>query len=207
MAEVQHTTVLDPRMQVLGAVYAKALVGATEKSGNTEAVLEQFDSLVHDVLDKLPKLDATLGSPRVPFEAKERLLDRVFGGTMAPQLLSFIKVVARRGRWDGLRATNVAARNFVNELRGRVEVFCTTAAALDEPLKQSILEKIRASLGREIELKTRVDERVLGGMVLRVGDTVYDGSLSNQLKGLRNDLVAAASQPLRSDAKRFATAN
>src|SRR5262245_43530394 len=115
MAEVHHPTVLDTGAQKLGAVYAKALVGATEKAGNTDEVLGQLRSLIHDVFDRLPQFEATLNSPRVPFETKESLLDRAFQKRIPSSLLTFLKVLARRNRFTALRAVEVAARKVVND--------------------------------------------------------------------------------------------
>src|SRR6185503_14304012 len=126
MAEVEQRSIHDTGLQYLGTVYAKALIGATEKAGKTEAVLEELDSLVTDVLSALPRLDATLCSPRVPFESKERILDQAFRGKMSVQLLHFLKVLARRGRFHCVRAVRQAARKILNDLRGRVEVLVTT---------------------------------------------------------------------------------
>jgi F-type H+-transporting ATPase subunit delta len=207
MEEARQFTVLDPNLQYLGTVYAKALLGATEKAGNTEGVLDEFAALVTDVLDQLPHLDAMLASPRVAFEAKEQLLDRAFGGKLSPQLLNFLKVVVRRGRFDAVRAVQRAAHKLHNELRGRVEVRLTTAEPLDRATSDMITSKLTGSLGREIDLKIRVDPQIIGGAVIRVGDTVYDGSIANQLNQLRSELVARATQSLRRQTDRFAVAN
>ncbi len=207
MAEARQSTILDTGLQYLGTVYAKALIGAAEKAGTTDAVLEQLDSLVTDVLDVLPQFEATLNSPRVPFDSKERLLDQAFRHQMAPQLFNFVKVLARRGRFNCVRAVRRAARKIYNELRGRLEVHLTTAEPIDRATHELVLAKLKGSLGSEIDLKTSVNPDVLGGLVIRVGDTVYDGSLANQLARLRNELVATTTQHMRADADRFAVAN
>src|SRR5689334_11614239 len=117
MADARQNTVLDTGLQYLGTVYAKALIGATEKSKTTDTVVQELDSLVQDVLQRLPKYEATLSSPRVSFENKESLLDRAFRGKMSPQLLTFLKVLCRHGRFNAIRAVRQAARKIVNELR------------------------------------------------------------------------------------------
>lgn len=207
MEQIRHTTVLDPNLRYLGTVYAKALLGASEKAGNTEAVLAELDSLIRDVLDQLPQLEATLASPRVAWEIKEQLLDRAFRGTMTPQTLTFLKVLIRRGRFDGVRAVYLAAKRLFNEIRGKVEVCLTTAEPLDAATRNLIVAKLESSLGRNVDLQSDVNADLIGGLVIRIGDTVYDGSLADQLDRLRDKLVARATQTLRSDADRFAVAN
>ena len=207
MADDRQSTVLDTGLQYLGTVYAKALIGAAEKSRTTEVVLQELDSLIQDVLQRLPKYEATLSSPRVSFENKESLLNRGFGGKMSPQLLTFLKVLCRHGRFNALRAVRQAAQKIVNELRGRVEVFVTTAEPINSATRDLIAGKLKTALRRDIDLKTAVNPELLGGLLIRVGDTVYDGTLANELARLRNEIVASATVQMRSEAERFAVAN
>ena len=207
MEEARHATVLDTGLQHLGTVYAKALLGASEKSGNTDEVLAELDALIREVFDRSPQLEAMLTSPRVPLESKEQLLDRAFRDKVTPQLLNFLKVIVSRGRFESLRAVNAAARRLYNQLRGRVEVRLTTAQPVDAAIRELIVTKLRASLGQEIELQTQVDPELIGGLVIRIGDTVYDGSLANQLQRLSEDLVSRATQTMRTSSDRFAVAN
>lgn len=204
MVEIRHPTVLDTGQEHLARVYATALLGITEKAGNSEAVLDQFDALLRDVLDRLPALEAVLCSPRVPYERKERMLERAFRGAMSLQLLQFLKVVTRRGRFDCLRAIREAAGRRLNELRGRVEVTLRAAEPLDQTALALAASRLRAVLGRDVELQVKIDPELLGGLVIRVGDTVFDGSVANQLLRLRDELVSKTRQKIRLELDRFA---
>ena len=84
---------IDTDHQQLGAVYAKSLLAAAESAGETDRVLEEFDSLLDDVLAQLPKLRETLLSYRLKHEQKVELLDKAFGERMSKTLLNFLKVV------------------------------------------------------------------------------------------------------------------
>ena len=187
----------------LGAVYAKALLGVTEARGTTAAILAEFDALLADVLDKLPQFEATLASPRVKHEDKVQLLDRAFAGKMSAELLDFLKVVSRHGRLDCLRSMHRAAHSLHDKLRGRIEVQIRTASPLDE----ETLARVRAKLGgmfqREIQLQTKIDPEILGGMIIRVGDTVYDASLAAQLQEMRSTAVDQTMQTIRQSLERF----
>lgn len=207
MVEVQHSTVLDPGLEHLGTVYAKGLLAATERAGKTDEVLAELDSLVDDVLPKLPQFEASLASPRVSFDAKERLIDKAFRGRASTEFLNFIKVLTRRGRFKAVRAVRVAARRLLNELRRRMEVHLVTAAELDQVTQDMIVQKLKTSFGQDVDLRVKVDPDLIGGMLIRIGDTVYDGSIANQLKQLRSELVARSAQTLRAQSERFAVAN
>jgi F-type H+-transporting ATPase subunit delta len=207
MVEELHKTVFDTGRQHLGTIYAKALLGASERAGNTESVVEQLESLVSDVLTPLPQLEAVLVSPRIPWEVKEQMLERAFGGRVAKELLNFLKVVTRRGRFDCLRAIASSARMQFNELRGRVQVQVRSAEPLDQSMLDAVTGRLTSALGRQVELQLSVDPDLIGGLVVRVGDTVYDGSVANRLRRLGQQLIHRSSQRIREDLPRFASAN
>jgi F-type H+-transporting ATPase subunit delta len=202
---VQHPTVFDAGRQQVGGVYAKALLAAAEKAGATVQVLEELDSFVGDVLGQMPKFEATLASPNVPFEAKLRLLDRAFAGKMSVTLLNFLKVTARHRRLDCVRAIHRAVHEQYNEMTGRVDVFVRTAGPLPDDLRRQVTARLEAQLGRRVNLRTTIDENLIGGMVVRVGDTVYDGSVAQQLRRLRDDTLERTAQALQQSLDRFAS--
>ncbi len=206
MAKARPTTVFDTGLQHLGTVYAKALLGAGEKAGDTERVLDELRSLVEDVLDRLPELEAALVAPKVPLESKLRMLDQAFQRSMTPTLLNFLKVLARRGRFACIRAVQQAARRLYNELRGRVEVQVRSAQPLTAAQQKLTANQLRQSLGREVDMQWDLDPQLIGGLVIRVGDTVYDGSVANRLQRLRDTMVAKTTQQIRDELERFALA-
>ena len=210
MAHDSEYSGFDSGQQSIGTVYAKALIGAAAKANTADQILAELDSFVGDVIARLPKLDAVLSSPRIGFAEKERLLDRSIGpqaggAKASPLFLNFLKVVCRHGRFDCLRAIQRAAHRLYNELRGRIEVRVRTAAPVDDALLASIAERLRAALGGEIEMRTETDPRLLGGLEVRVGDTVYDGSLAGQLRRLHAEALANTTQHIRQAVGRFAS--
>jgi F-type H+-transporting ATPase subunit delta len=190
--------------QRLGAIYARALLGATEPRQQSEAVTAELESLVDDVLRLHPRLEATLASPRIAPPEKAALLDRILGGRASPTLLTFLKVVCRHGRLDCLRQIRRAAREELNRLRNRVTVQIITATPLATPLRQRIIDRLQAKLGREVELQCEVDAETLGGLVVRVGDTVFDASVANRLARLKEETINKTSLALRESIDRFA---
>ncbi|MFV1965271.1 MAG: ATP synthase F1 subunit delta [Pirellulaceae bacterium] len=204
MDEIRHKTVFDTDQQHLGTVYAKALLGATEKTGDSETVMAELESVVVDVLGRLPALDAVLSSPRVAYERKEQILQRAFGNRMSSQLLNFLKVLARRGRFECLRAIQQATRRLFNEMRGRAEVEIRSAEPLDQETVALVTARLRSALNCDIDLQLEVDPELVAGLSVRVGDTVYDGSVANQLLRLRDGMIAKTNQKMRNELERFA---
>jgi F-type H+-transporting ATPase subunit delta len=194
--------VIDAGMQRVGAVYAKALLGATEKAGQTDAALDELSSLV-TVLDELPDFDEVLRTPRIAYEDKVRLLERVLGGKVSPLTLNFIKVVAQHERLESLRAIERAARKLFNQLRKRVEVTVQSAAPISNQLQYTIAAKLKQLLHRDVVLTAEVDPDLLGGLVVRVGDTVYDGSLAGRLKQMQAVTLDKTTETIRESMDRF----
>src|SRR5688500_10023598 len=136
----------DPAKQRLGTVYAKALIGAAEKAGQTDRVLEELDSLVTDVIDKLPDFEETLRTPRIAPEEKVQLLERVLGSRVSPLLLNLLKVAAQHERLDTLRPIQRAARKLANEMRNRIEVLVESAAPISNQLRTTIASRLQQLL-------------------------------------------------------------
>jgi F-type H+-transporting ATPase subunit delta len=179
----------DVGREQIGEIYARALLGAAQKAGQTAAVMDELDAVVEEALAANPKLETVLASPLIGQEEKTALLDRVFQPRISGLLLNFLKVVSRHGRLDCLRAIRHEARKLYDETLGNVRVRITTATAVAPEQAEQITAALSASLGRRPILETVVDPALVGGAVLRIGDTVYDGSVANQLQQIRQQMI------------------
>ena len=191
-------TATNPGVQAAAGTYARALLGAAESAGLADAVVEGLAAWTTEVLDRTPKLDAVLSSAMVDAEEKHRLLDKAFGtafGTGAAAspaagvLLKTLKVMATHGRQGLTRAARDAARLQRDKPRGRIQVNVVTAAALSDRQAANLRDRLRSLLGGEPVLRATVDPEVIGGLVVRVGDQVFDGSIATNLARLREQLI------------------
>ena len=206
MAEtVKHSTVLDTGEQQLATNYAKALLGAALKTDDADRVLAEFDALLSEVLDKLPKLEATLAAPRVPLETKLSMIDRALGGKVSETMLHFLKVICRHRRFGSIRVIHKMTHKLFNEMTGRVAVEIRTATPMDDAARQRVAERLEQVLGKRVVVSTVVEERLIGGIEVRVGDTVYDGSLAGRLESLRKNAIATTTQVIKQSLERFDT--
>jgi F-type H+-transporting ATPase subunit delta len=205
-AEIDGDATENVGSQNVAAVYAKAYLGATEAAGSTDAALAELESLVSDVLDKLPRLDAILSSGLVSADQKIELIDKAVGTKATPLLRNFLNVLARHGRLDILRSVRSEAKKIVDKLRGRFRVHVTTAAELDGQLQQQLSETLRGMLGGEPVLVVNTRPELIGGIVLRVGDTVYDGSVATRLARIRDQMIDRSVHEIQSGRDRFGSA-
>ncbi|WP_153555224.1 ATP synthase F1 subunit delta [Roseimaritima sediminicola] len=203
---IKHDTVLDTGAEQLGATYAAALLGAASSAGAVDEVLEQLSELVSVTLREHASLAAAFRSPRVSIEEKQRVLDRLFGDQMHPVLLRFLKVAAVRGRLGYLPAILRAAQAQQDELLGRVVAEVRSAVALTDELREQIRARLSQVFAKDVRLEERVDPEVIGGVVIRVGDTVFDSSVSGQLESMSRRASAGFARHLRERFDQFTTA-
>ncbi len=196
----------DVGSQNIAAVYAKAFLGATEAAGTTDNALEELGSLVDDVLEKLPRLDAILGSALISPEQKIVLLDKAFGAKGSKLLRNFLNVLAAHGRLDLLRGVRREARKIVDQMRGRLRVHVSSAAELDSELRRQLTDTLRGMLGGEPTLEVSTRPELIGGIVLRIGDTVYDGSIATRLERIREHMIHRSVYEIQSGRDRFSLA-
>lgn len=201
----QPPTVFDTDQQQLGETYAKALLGLSDKPKEVDKYVDQLSNVAEVVRD-MPKLQAIFESPQIGVDQKTALIEKSFGG-MEKKVVNFLKVLARNGRFNCLTATAASAEKLRDATAGRVQGELTTAAEVDKAVAKRIADRLSKVIGKEVKLTTKVDSDVIGGMVIRIGDTVYDGSVVNQLAQVRAKAVQKAADAIREKLDRFASSN
>ena len=198
-AEVQP----DVDIEQVAEVYAEAFLGVAQRAGQPQALLDEFDSLLTDVLDRFPTLEKILASAQVSHEEKLGILDRALGGRASGPLLNFLKVVSRRGRLDSLRPIHRHVRAMYERMLGQVHVRLATAQPIPDALADRIAERLRSILQGEPIVERLTVPDLIGGAVVRVGDTVYDGSIATQLENLRQQMIDRSVHEIQSRRDRF----
>jgi F-type H+-transporting ATPase subunit delta len=173
----------------VAGTYAEALYDAAAESGAVEAVkadLAGFRTAFADSED----LARTLENPEVDTPHKRAVVTALSAG--ANRLVAnFLQLLVDRGRIGEIGEIADAFDARVDEAEGRIAVEALTAVPLTDDLRRSIVDKVQADTGRTVALAERVDPEVLGGLVLRVGGYVVDGSLRSRLAGLQRSLTQA----------------
>lgn len=191
----QHETALDSDQQQVGALYATALLGAVGDS--VDAIVAELEAVVSECLTIHPQLEQALASPRISLEQKEATLDRIFNGRIDGRLLNFLKILCRRGRIDSLRAIQVTATILREEQLGKQRVNVASAQALNDEQRAQIKQRLRDAYGIDAILLEVVDESLLGGIVLRIGDKVLDGSVLGKLESIRTAVASGVQKAIR----------
>ena len=199
---VRSRSAIDPAEQRVGALYAKAILAAAEKAGETDRVVEDFEAFVAEVVEPNPKFAAVLASALVSADAKLKMIDRVVASRVSKITQHSLSVLAKHGRLDALRAVAVALREQYDVLRGRVRVEVRTAVPLNGQLP-ALTDQLRRMFGGEPQIESKVDPKLIGGIILRVGDMIYDGSVATQLKNLCDQMINRSVHEIQSGRDRF----
>jgi F-type H+-transporting ATPase subunit delta len=199
----KHETVMDVTEEQVARVYAQAFMGAAAKSADPTGLVDEVETIVDDVLRNSPQLEKVLRTELVGPEEKAQLLDRIFRGRTSTHVLNFLKVLAAHGRLGLLRSIARLLKKLDAKRRGLTDVEVRVAKPLDDNLRREIEDRLRKTLGGEPVLNVVVDPTLLAGVVIRVGDRVYDGSVHTQLEHARRAMIDRATETIEMHADRF----
>jgi F-type H+-transporting ATPase subunit delta len=177
-------------MEEIGQVYARALFEAAMENGVLDPIQEQL-SIWADALGENKQLQTFFFSPRFSSTEKKDAIRKIIDGG-DERFLNFLELLAERHRLPATFRIRRAFDELWREEHKLLPVEVTSAVQLDEALVSSIGERIETQTGRRIELTSRVDPDIIGGLVLRVGNKVLDASIHGRLERLRRQITRAA---------------
>ncbi|MDZ7373915.1 MAG: ATP synthase F1 subunit delta [candidate division KSB1 bacterium] len=178
------------RAIALARRYARALLQAARSQGRAEEIAQEL-SLFLSVLEQEGKFRLLLLSPEVDRARKQELIDRVAQGWLSELFVRFLRVLIEARREAFLPEIRVQYERLLDQELGRVEAEAITAVPMDEPERESLQRRLSEALRSEVKLRSRVDQEILGGLVLRIDGKVFDASLRRRLERLRAELLAA----------------
>jgi F-type H+-transporting ATPase subunit delta len=188
-----HETVMDATSQRVARVYAEALLDAAQQRGQAAQVLGELGSLVDDIYRADPLFEAFLASGAISRRPKAEAIRRAFEGKASDTFLNFLLVLNDYQRLELLRPILRAARGLADERAGRLPVLVTSAAPLADDQREQLLHDLRARYNKEPVLTLKVDPALLGGLVVRVGDWLYDASVRTRLENIKKQLIERGS--------------
>jgi F-type H+-transporting ATPase subunit delta len=177
-------------VEEIARVYAEALFGAAKDAGKLDAIREQL-AQVADALESNRELQVFFFSPYFSSAEKREGIGRAISGA-EPELLNFLELLVEKHRMPVLFRIRRRFEELWAEENRRLDVTVTSAVELDPAVVESVGKEIEKQTGQKVELTTRVDDAILGGIVLQVGNMVLDASIRNRLEKLRKSVAQAA---------------
>lgn len=168
--------------------YAAAILNAARKTDAIDQV-ESDLGLVSYTLESSPSLARILRSPVIPRERKKSVIEEVFCGKLHFLTLSFLKLLVEKRREDLIPAIESEYTQLADDARGVVRALVKTAVEMSSEETARLAEVISRITGKTALLSTEVDPSIIGGVVVRIADTVIDGSIWGQLCAIRERLL------------------
>lgn len=175
--------------KTLAKRYASALLTQTERTGGVEET-EALLLALKKAYESDPSLRAALDHPKIPRARKAELLRKLFEGTAVPALQEFLSLLVRKNRTNLIPDVAEMFDRLADRSRGVVRVEVRSFLPLSPQQRSALESRLTARLaGRKIDLRAVEDRALLGGLSVRIGDTVIDGSVAARLKELREQLL------------------
>jgi F-type H+-transporting ATPase subunit delta len=173
----------------LAARYAKSLIDIAKESNVLDAVLNDMQ-LLHNTISSSKELALTIASPIIKGDKKSSILKAIFGDKLQNVTVLFIDLLINKGREANL---NEITSSFIAQYKTLKQVHVvqlTTATPLDNDLKELVASKVAAEIkSGTVEIATQVQEDLIGGFVLQVGDKLFDASVKRDLLDVKNQFT------------------
>ncbi|HEX2095025.1 MAG TPA: ATP synthase F1 subunit delta [Longimicrobiaceae bacterium] len=179
------------RSEAIARNYAETLLALAERHGGAKTA-EEFLRAIEDLADLLerePRIRQFLATPRISGEERKQVLRGALFGRVPDLFLRFVLVVVEKRRQTLFREIAAAYRALVDETMGRIRVSVTVSHQPDAALADEIRRGLETRLGKVVVPTFTVDPELLGGVVVRVGDQILDGSIRSRAMNLRRRLL------------------
>lgn len=180
---------MNTELQGIAAAYAEAVLDLAAKSQQEEAVLQELH-VINEVFASDKDMTVVINHPAIGAQQKKEMLNKVFSGKLSVLSDNLLNLLADKRRLDLLPFIESGFRSLLNKRKNVV----SASLVCSEPLADSNVANIKAQLtehlGKRLELDVKVDPSLIGGVVLRLGDQVIDGSLSGRLKAIEAALLS-----------------
>ncbi len=183
----------------LSEVYARSLYELAEQAGGRDKIVEVAEELEQTC--ELARGDQAfrefLSSPVINRGKRGETLKRIFHGNITDLVLRFLLVLNNKGRLSRLESIADAYDQLVHEAFGRVEVDVFTPSELETDQIETIKKRLGSALGKEPVVYTYTDPGMIGGIKLRIGDQLIDGSVASRLRRMRHRLLTSGGSAIR----------
>jgi F-type H+-transporting ATPase subunit delta len=193
-------TVLDVAPE-LTRNYAEALLNASGDEVND--AVEELEAIEAQILRPNPRFAAILASPSVSEAEKDRILVDTFEGRALPTVVRFLRVLNRHGRLALLWSVIRQARTVLDRRQNRKPVTVRSAVPLDEGQIEAVKGRLASMIHASPVITLEVDPSLIGGLVVQVGDDVYDASVRTRLERIRGRLIERKTHEIQSRRDHF----
>ena len=176
-------------LQTVARRYATALADVAIERREEREIKNELDQWA-EMIEAHPQLKEVFANPTIVYDHKRKLLEELISRTRVRETTaSFLRVLLKNQRLSQLRDVVARYGQVLDERGGIVSAHVTTARPIPEDLKNSLHDTLAAVTGRKVRLSFATDETIIGGLVARIGSTIFDGSVQSQLDRLANEMA------------------
>jgi F-type H+-transporting ATPase subunit delta len=176
-------------LQTVARRYASALADVVIERKEEREVQQEIDQWA-SMIESSPELKEAFANPTVAYDKKRKVLEALITRTrVRPTTASFLRVLLRNQRLAQLNDVGERFGHVLDERGGVVSASVTTARPLPEDMKTTVRQALTAATGRTVRVSFATDETIIGGLVARIGSTIYDGSVQSRLDRLSEELA------------------
>ena len=179
-------------IDVIANRYAEALFQLSEEENITKEIYNELHDVV-EVIKNNKELDNVLKSPLVAKNEKTQLIDALFNNKINNDLKNFLKILVEKGRISSLKSIELTFKELLNDKHNIIEGTVISAIALTEKQVKELEEKLSKKYNKNVTLENEVDQSILGGVLVRLGNTQIDGSVKTRLNNIKDQLTQVIS--------------
>ena len=179
-------------IDVIANRYAEALFQLSEEENITKEIYNELHDVV-EVIKNNKELDNVLKSPLVAKNEKTQLIEALFNNKINNDLKNFLKILVEMGRISSLKSIELTFKELLNDKHNIIEGTVISAIALTEKQVKELEEKLSKKYNKNVTLENEVDQSILGGVLVRLGNTQIDGSVKTRLNNIKDQLTQVIS--------------
>lgn len=187
----------------LAKVYAEALLDVAQERGQADEIAQDLQVFVNEVYKESAELEETLSSPVIKRVAKVPVLEKLFKGRVNDLFYNFLIVLNAKDRLGLIRHVLAAYRDQLDQRAKRIRVIVRSVVPLGDEQVERLKQSIAQATGLDPTISVTTDPELLGGMIVQVGDHVFDSSVRNRIETIRNQLLARSSYEIQTGRDRF----
>lgn len=169
---------------------AQALFELADERRQLDAVAGEM-AAIGQAIKGAPHIAAFFANPVIKDAERQAVIERSFIASASPLTGSFLKLLVAKGQLGELAGVAAEFERLMAKRQGKVEVDVTVARALGSQELELVRQRISTAIQKEAVIKQRVDESIVGGIIVRVGDKLIDGSVRSQLKAIEDRMLSA----------------
>lgn len=174
--------------QLVAKTYAKALFEVATESNQLDKFAEEL-KFVLETFQHHPMFYELYKTPQISNDEKKGIISEVFEKTLSAEVMNFLKILLDKRRTGNFEEIAKEYQRLANDYNNIVEGVAVTAISLKKEDQDKIESKLSNITGKKIKLKNEVDPSIIGGILVRIGDKVIDGTVQSRLGELQEDLA------------------